>query len=96
MGRYLLCDYEGAVAASRRAIGDNPTQPLSYRWFAAALGQLDRPAEALAVLRSAAARVVSLRLDDYVTRQWPWQRPADHAHMLEGLYKAGWRGANSG
>jgi adenylate cyclase len=27
----------------------------------------------------------------YVRRRVPWQRPEDHAHMLEGLRKAGWR-----
>jgi adenylate cyclase len=92
MGRYLLRDYEAAIAASRHAIRVNPTQPLSYRWLAAALGQRDRSAEAISVLRSASVRVAPLLLDDYLTRQWPWQRPADHAHMLEGLCKAGWRG----
>jgi len=27
----------------------------------------------------------------YVRERVPWRRPEDHAHMLEGLRKAGWR-----
>jgi len=27
--------------------------------------------------------------DMYVRQRVPWHRPADHAHMLEGLRKAG-------
>jgi adenylate cyclase len=27
----------------------------------------------------------------FVRRRVPWHRPEDHAHMLEGLRKAGWR-----
>jgi adenylate cyclase len=26
----------------------------------------------------------------YVRQRVPWMRPKDHAHMLEGLRKAGW------
>jgi adenylate cyclase len=28
----------------------------------------------------------------FVRRRVPWHRPEDHAHMLEGLRKAGWEG----
>jgi adenylate cyclase len=28
----------------------------------------------------------------YVKNRVPWMRPEDHAHMLEGLRKAGWEG----
>ena len=28
----------------------------------------------------------------YVRKGVPWMRPEDHAHMLEGLRKAGWEG----
>jgi adenylate cyclase len=30
--------------------------------------------------------------DMYVRGRPPWFRPEDHAHMLEGLRKAGWNG----
>ena len=29
--------------------------------------------------------------DRYVRTRVPWHRPEHHAHMLEGLRKAGWR-----
>jgi hypothetical protein len=28
----------------------------------------------------------------HVRNRVPWMRPEDHAHMLEGLRKAGWQG----
>jgi adenylate cyclase len=28
----------------------------------------------------------------YVRKRVPWFRPEDHAHLLEGLRKAGWEG----
>jgi adenylate cyclase len=28
----------------------------------------------------------------YVRKRVPWFRPEDHAHLLEGLRKAGWQG----
>jgi adenylate cyclase len=28
----------------------------------------------------------------YVRERPPWMRPKDHAHMIEGLRKAGWEG----
>jgi adenylate cyclase len=30
--------------------------------------------------------------DMFVRRRVPWHRPEDHAHMVEGLRKAGWEG----
>ena len=40
--------------------------------------------QAIAVLPGAFERTVRGRV--------PWMRPEDHAHMLEGLRKAGWQG----
>ena len=50
------------------------------------LGRIEEPEEALrqAVLPGAFERTVRWRV--------PWMRPEDHAHMLEGLRKAGWQG----
>jgi len=28
----------------------------------------------------------------YVRKRVPWFRPEDHAHLLDGLRKAGWQG----
>src|SRR6516165_1540457 len=35
--------------------------------------------------------VAPVSFDAFVRRRVPWHRPEDHAHMLEGLRKAGWR-----
>ena len=92
IARYQIGNYLDAVDAAKRAIRANSRQPLSYRWLAAAFGQLDRIAEAREILRNASAIVSPLSLDDYVVRRWPWQRQEDHDHMLDGLRKAGWQG----
>jgi adenylate cyclase len=75
----------------RALIRSYPDIPNSYRWLAASLGQLDRIDEA----REALAKAVSVTpasFDMYVRNRVPWMRPEDHAHMLEGLCKAGWQG----
>ena len=91
LGLYLARDYEGAVAAARKVIHFYPDHPLVYRWLAAALGQLGRTAEAKDALSRAIA-VSAASFEIYVRRRVPWHRPEDHAHMLEGLHKAGWDG----
>ena len=92
IARYLISDYVGAVDAAKRAIRANSTQPLSYRWLAAGLGQLARVEEARDVLRNAATIIAPLSLDEYVLLQLPWLRQEAHDHMLDGLRKAGWQG----
>jgi adenylate cyclase len=32
-----------------------------------------------------------LAFDLHVRNRVPWMQPEDHAHMLEGLRKAGWK-----
>jgi adenylate cyclase len=88
-GLYLSRKYEAAVEVARRVVRSNPDFPLVYRWIAAALGQLGRTAEAKEALEKAIA-IGPASFDIYV-RRVPWHRPEDHAHMLEGLRKAGWR-----
>ena len=88
---YFLREYEAAVEAARRAIRAFPDFPGPYRWLAAALGQLGRAAEAKEVLEKAIS-VSPGAFDMYVRNGVPWMRPEDHAHMLEGLHKAGWEG----
>jgi len=90
LGLYFAGEYEAAVKASKRAIRVNPDHPLTYRWLAAALGQLNRTAEAKEALEKAIA-VAPASFEMFVRHRVPWHRPADHAHMLEGLRKAGWR-----
>ena len=90
VGLYLAHEYEAAIEAARRGIRSNPDFPSTYRWVAAALGQLGRLEDAKAALEKAIA-VAPVSFDAFVRRRVPWHRPEDYAHMLEGLRKAGWQ-----
>jgi adenylate cyclase len=90
LGLYFSREYTAAVEAVKLAIRSYPAVPNSYRWLAAALGQLGRTEEAKEALEKAIA-IVPASFDMYV-RRVPWMRPEDHAHMLEGLREAGWQG----
>jgi adenylate cyclase len=90
-GLYFSREYEEAIEAAKQLIRSYPDFPMIYRWPAAALGQLGRTAEA----KEALAKAVSLApaaFDMYVRNRVPWFRPEDHAHLVEGLRKAGWEG----
>ena len=89
IGHYECRDYEAAVDAARRVIRSYPDYPRPYPWLAAGLGQLGRIDEAREALEK--ARSVAPPTFDMSARA-PWRRPEDHAHMLEGLRKAGWEG----
>jgi adenylate cyclase len=90
VGKYFCRDYEAAVEAAKRVIRAYPELPLSYRWLAASLGQLGRTVEAKDALQRAIA-VAPAWFQMLSRRRPPWVRPEDHAHILEGLRKAGWR-----
>ena len=53
-------------------------------------GQLGRVDEAKQALDKAIA-IIPASFDMYVRQRVPWMRPEDHAHMLDGLRKAGWK-----
>jgi adenylate cyclase len=91
LGHYFCREYEATIEAAKRGIRSNPEFPSTYRWLAAALGQLGRTAEAKDVLEKAIA-IAPASFDGFVRRRVPWHRPEDYAHMLEGLRKAGWAG----
>jgi adenylate cyclase len=88
---YLSAEYDSAVEAAMRAIRAYPDQSNTYRWLAAALGQTGRIEEAKEVLEKAIT-MAPASFDMFVRRRVPWHRPEDHAHMLDGLRKAGWDG----
>ncbi len=90
-GLYFARDYEGVIEASKRLIRSYPDFPMIYRWPAAALGQLARYAEAKEWLEKAISQAPAA-FNMYVHNRVPWFRPEDHAHLLEGLRKAGWEG----
>jgi adenylate cyclase len=89
MGLYYSGEYEAAVNAALRVIRAFPTHPPPPRLLAAALGQLGRTEEAKQALRKA----IELAPGAFAPgrKRMPWVRPEDHAHMLEGLRKAGWK-----
>jgi len=88
LGLYFSRAYEAAVDAAKRAIRSYPDYPNTYRWLAAACGQLDRTKEAQEALEQAIA-LAPAAFEMYIRTRPPWIRPEDHAHMLEGLRKAG-------
>jgi TolB-like protein/class 3 adenylate cyclase/Flp pilus assembly protein TadD len=90
-GLYFCGEYEASIEASKRLIRSYPDFPMIYRWPAAALGQLGRTAEAKEALEKAVSRTPAA-FDMYVRNRAPWFRPEDHAHLVEGLRKAGWKG----
>jgi class 3 adenylate cyclase len=89
-GLYYSYEYEATIEAAKRAIRSHPKHPMAYRWLAAALGQTGRTAEAKKALKKAIV-IAPASFDMYVRGRAPWMRPENHAHMLEGLRKAGWR-----
>jgi adenylate cyclase len=91
IGHYFCRDYEASIGAGERAIWAYPEYPNTYRWLAAALGQLGRLDEAKEALEKAIV-IAPSQFETRVRHRVPWHRPEDHAHMLEGLRKAGWEG----
>ncbi len=91
LGFYFSREYEAAIEAAKRAIRSFPDYPSYYRWLSAALGQLGRIEEAKEALEKAIA-IAPAAFDMYAREPPPWMRPENHAHMIEGLRKAGWQG----
>jgi adenylate cyclase len=87
-GLYFAREYEAVIKAAKRLTQAYPDFPMIYRWPAAALGQLGRTEEAKEWLEKAISLAPTI-FDMYVRKRVPWFRPEDHAHLLEGLRKAG-------
>jgi adenylate cyclase len=90
-GLYFSREYEETIEAAKQLIRSYPDFPMIYRWPAAALGQLGRTAEAKEALNQAVS-LAPAAFDMYIRNRVPWFRPEDHAHLVEGLRKAGWEG----
>jgi TolB-like protein/Flp pilus assembly protein TadD len=90
-GLYFCGEYEASIEAAKRLIRSYPDFPMIYRWSAAALGQLRRTAEAKEALEKAVSHAPAA-FDMYVRNRALWFRPEDHAHLVKGLRKAGWKG----
>src|SRR5215204_3617169 len=80
-----------AAAMLYRQRGGRPRRGGRSDYRAAALGQLGRTTEAKLALEKAVSRAPGA-FDMYVRKRAPWFRPEDHAHLVEGLRKAGWNG----
>jgi adenylate cyclase len=91
ISHYFDRDYDRCVEAARRQLSAYPNYPLTYRWLAAALGQLGRAEEARVTLDKALA-LLPRAIDVYDRNRVPWSRPEDYEHMRDGLRKAGWHG----
>jgi adenylate cyclase len=89
LGLYFSREYEAAVEVAKEVIRTYPDYPHSYRWLAAALGQLGRIDEAKPALKRAIETAPGA-FEMFVLQGLPWLRPEDHRHMLEGLHKAGY------
>jgi adenylate cyclase len=86
---YLDENYGRAVLTARQVIRQYPKHPIAYRWLAASLGQLGRAAEAEQALKS--LLIISPSSLDMYVRQRPQYCRIEHAPMLAGLRKAGWK-----
>jgi hypothetical protein len=78
------------IASAKQVIRSYPDFPVPHRWLAAAFGQLGRIEEA----RTALGKAIAMSLapfSTYVRAPPPWMRSEDHAHLLKGLRKAGWK-----
>jgi adenylate cyclase len=89
LGLYFSREYEAAIEAATPGIRSNPDFPPTYRWLAAALGQIGRIEEAKEALEKA-IEIAPAAFDMHIRQRPPWFRPEDHAHIVEGLRKAGW------
>jgi adenylate cyclase len=87
--QYFSREYVAAIDNMREVV--HVRQGFANRWLAAALGQLDRTAEAKEALEKARAATPEV-FERMLRQRPPWMRPEDYAHQVEGLRKAGWEG----
>jgi adenylate cyclase len=91
ISHYYERAYDKAVETALDTVARYPKLHLTYRWLAAALGQLSRTEEAQTAL-GMAITLSPQSFKFYVHNRPPWHRPEDYEHMLDGLRQAGWQG----
>jgi adenylate cyclase len=91
VSHYFQRDYALAVEVAQRVVYAYPNLPNTYRWLAAALGQLGRITEGGAALQQA-IKVSTSSFNSFTQCRRPWLRIEDYEHLLDGLRKAGWQG----
>ena len=91
ISHYYERDYAKSIEAAHATTTRYPEYHLTYRWLAAALGQLGRTQEAQVALRKA-IELSPHSFEFYVSNRPPWHTRENYEHMLDGLRKAGWRG----
>ena len=75
IGLYFSRDYDEAVEAAQDSIRYFPEYPSSYRWLAAALGQLGCLQEA----EEALGKAMAIAPTPFVGQRSPWYRSGDYA-----------------
>jgi adenylate cyclase len=88
---YFSRRYREAVEHAQRMLREHPDFSNAYRFLAAGLAQLGRFEQAKTALQRAVEAAPNT-FDLYFSERLPWRRPEDHAHLVEGLRKAGWQG----
>jgi adenylate cyclase len=86
---YLDGNYADAMTTAQRVIRQYPRHPTAHRWLAASLGQLGRSAEAATALDH--LRTTAPASFEMYIRQRPRYCSIEHAPLVEGLRKAGWK-----
>jgi adenylate cyclase len=92
MSYFCERNYEGALDVAQRTVQEFPSYPPPYRWLVASLGQLGRTASAEAALKTMLALGPGVE-HDYIQTRHAFLPPEIYELMLEGLRKAGWKGA---
>jgi adenylate cyclase len=86
---YLEGNYADAMTTAQRVVWQYPRHPTAYRWLVASLGQLGRSAEAAAALEHLQT-IAPASFDMYI-RQRPRYCSIEHAPLVDGMRKAGWK-----
>jgi adenylate cyclase len=88
--QYFLREYAAALDTNG---GGDPSAPGTCESLARGGARpLGRTAEVKEALEKAIIAVSPAVFDRFARQRPPWMRPEDHAHMVEGLRKAGWEG----